>query len=124
VYDLIRLGSDVHQATIEYTFAMAEKSLGEGVTLRLLNRTIVTRLVCFRCGAEAKPCRLLETLDADDAVCHCGGELAPSPSGLLEKFDRTQSAEFLSRTWAQTGMPDADVVVASNGSRELPFLIA
>ena len=124
VYAVVPLDCNMHQMTVEQTFAIAEKNLGESVSLELVHRALVTRLRCSECGAEVTPYRTLEILTAGDVVCHCSGEMTPSVADLLERFDRSQAAEFLDRTWADIGLPAADVVIASNGERELPLLIA
>jgi molybdopterin/thiamine biosynthesis adenylyltransferase len=123
VYALVPLGEGVRQVTVEQTFATAEKRIGEGVVLELLHRAVVTRLQCIDCGRTTKPLRTFESLGADDASCSCGGQMIRSMEHTLEKFTRSQAAEFLDRTWAEIGLPASEVVVAMNQTSELHLLI-
>jgi hypothetical protein len=105
------------------TFAFAEAALGDEVSLQLLRRSIVTSIRCPHCGAEQKPCRVLDAIEAA-ATCNCGGKMHLTAMDLLDRFGRTEAEPFLDRTWEEIGIPPADVVIAKAHSKELYILLS
>jgi hypothetical protein len=47
----------------------------------------------------------------------------PATNELLDRFGRLEAKPFLDRTWREIGLPPADVVIATNGNRELHILL-
>jgi adenylyltransferase/sulfurtransferase len=123
-YSLVPLGLGVDDMTVEQTFAAAESRLNASVTLTLQHRDLVTRLRCPTCAAERQPYRIVEVIAEPDATCACGAAMEPVASDLLDRFGRAEAAGFTQRTWAEIGLPPADVVVASDGEQELHLLLS
>ncbi len=107
--------------TVEETFRAGEQVLGAEVTLQLHRFSIATELRCPGCGSSRKPARLLEALTAADAECACGSTM--QPVGLVDRFGRAEAQEFLSRSWREIGLPDADVLTAASGGAEVHLLL-
>lgn len=119
---LTPLNSDASRLSVADTFAIAEAVLGEGVALHVGQRPIVTRTRCPRCGAEAQPYRVVDRVSA--VRCACGSDVRLDASSLIHRFGRPEAAPFLERTWAEIGLPAADVVVATAGPSELHMLLS
>lgn len=47
----------------------------------------------------------------------------PRGGGSLDRFGRDEAAPFMSRTWAELGIPPADVVVATRNGSQLHLLL-
>ena len=123
-WHLTPLGTRSRRATVAETFKFAEDVLGEEVALQLPRRVIVTKIRCPQCASEKHPYRVLEGIDAGYAHCNCGSEMVPISTDVLDRFGRTEAVRFLDRTWAELGLPAADVVVATAGTVDLPLLLA
>lgn len=123
-WHLTPLGKRSRHATVAETFKFAEDVLGEDVVLQLPRRAIVTNIRCPQCAREKHPLRVLESVDAAYAHCECGSEMVPVSTDVLDRFGRPEAGRFLDRTWADLGLPAADVVVATAGAVNLPLLLA
>jgi molybdopterin/thiamine biosynthesis adenylyltransferase len=122
-YFLQPLGLSVEQATIAYTFDVAEQQLGVPVTLELHRRVVVTTLRCPICRAVRHPLRVATAITESDLACPCGAAMHPVGTDLLERFGRDEADRFLNRSWMEIGVPASDVVVASRGDRQLHLLL-
>jgi molybdopterin/thiamine biosynthesis adenylyltransferase len=123
-WHLTPLGNRSRHATVAATFRFAEDVLGDGVVLQVPHRAIVTTLTCPQCLQEKHPYRVLEQMDASYTQCDCGSVMVPRPTDALDRFGRSEAEAFLDRTWAELGLPSADVVVATAGAIDLPLLLA
>jgi len=122
-YSLVPLGLGIDDLTVEQTFAAAERRLRTPVTLKLQHRVLVTRVRCSHCRAAREPYRVADALPDRETRCDCGAEMEPVAPDLLDRFGRLEAAGFMQRTWAEIGLPPADVVVASDGAQELHLLL-
>jgi molybdopterin/thiamine biosynthesis adenylyltransferase len=123
-WHLIPLGARSEDATVAETFKFAEDAIGNDVVLQLPRRTIVLKIRCPQCGQEKYPYRVLDVMGVNDTSCACGSEMVPFATDVLDRFGRQEANPFLDRTWAELGLPPAEVVVASAGAVELPLLLA
>jgi molybdopterin/thiamine biosynthesis adenylyltransferase len=123
-WPLTRLGGDSTRTTVAQTFAFAEAAFDGEVALQLPHRSIVTTARCPQCCGEERPYRVLDSLPDAGLQCGCGHEMHPTTTGLRDRFERSDAKPFLDRTWREIGLPPADVVVASHGTRELHLLLS
>jgi molybdopterin/thiamine biosynthesis adenylyltransferase len=123
-WTLVPLPEGSYYETVDATFRFAEQALGTDVSLQAPRRVIATRLKCPGCGSETFPCRALDAIEAFEPVCACGVEMHPAAAGLIGRFGRAEAGPFLDRTWAEIGLPPAEVVVATGGGRQLHMLLS
>src|SRR5262249_37884547 len=122
-YELDALEVLPAEATIGETFDLAERRLGEPVTLELQHRAMAAALQCSVCGARRHAWRIARTLRDSDCRCDCGGLMHGPSHELVDRFRREDAAAFLHRTWREIGLPRADVVVASTFARQVHLLV-
>lgn len=105
-------------------FALAETTLGAPVTMTLLHRTLVTTRTCAQCGNTHRLSRTLDALERDHERCGCGGSYSIPGAALLDRFTRSEAAEFLDRSLQQLGIPAHDVLIAHNTTGIAYLLVA
>jgi adenylyltransferase/sulfurtransferase len=102
-----------HQPVREL-FTRAEAALAGRITLQPYRRTLATQLLCSSCGGQRPMAHFVHALTPEALQCPCGGVAQPLGFFCLERFDRTQAAAFLEHTWQQLGLPEREVITASN----------
>jgi adenylyltransferase/sulfurtransferase len=123
-WPLTGLGSDSTRTTVAQTFAFAEAVLDGEIAIQLPHRSLVTAVRCPQCWTEERPYRVLDSLPTAGLHCSCGHQMHPAPTNLLDRFSRSEAKPFLDRTWRELGLPQADVVIAANGHREMHILLS
>jgi molybdopterin/thiamine biosynthesis adenylyltransferase len=124
IFPLTPFGRSVREVTLGETFAAAEETMGEGITLYLHRRALVTAVRCPQCAAVRKPYRLLEVLTVAETECACGAVMQPIATDISDHFRRNSVAPFLHKTWSEIGLPAQDVLTVTNGEREVHWLLA
>ena len=108
-----------HQAPASALFDVAQKTLAGPLTLAL-DRELVTRLECPRCGwrqAVMRPRTKVRMADAACPTCHAPGR--PEMSSVVEEDD-----PLAARPLAELGIPPYDIVRVDGAESSGFFLLA
>lgn len=106
---------------VDDLLAVAEQDLGSVEWLQLHGRRLVQGLACVRCAARHDVTRVPEACSDADLRCSCGAELHP---GVITNTLGVDEARRIGpRTWAELGMPMADVVTAAGNAGEAHYIV-
>jgi adenylyltransferase/sulfurtransferase len=90
-------------------------------SLGLHGRVLAVGLICPQCATRRDVVRVAEAVSDAEAICVCGVEMMPER--LLSDVSAEQAQAWSERTWADFGMPAADVVTARAGGVEAHFVV-
>lgn len=121
VFDSLRRAS--RKASVAELIDRAESELNGPASLRIRGRELVLRLRCATCRSAKPIGKIAEGVQEEEANCRCGRAMRASGHDLLNRFNREQAQPFLDRSFLELGVPARDLVSASNGERELHFLV-
>jgi len=93
------------------------------VTLQFHDRELITRLRCPGCANHLEPFKLAEVIQEEELICSCGATRRAGGLDRVRSFTREQARPFLERTCGELGLPNSDVVSATNGSENVDILI-
>jgi len=102
--------------------AAGARELGAPVErLGLHGRLLALGLGCPRCGAVRDLVRVAEMVSDAEATCACGAEMVPEE--LAGEVSAGRAASWAARTWADLGVPAADVVTVWAGGSEAHYMV-
>jgi len=122
-FRLVAAEDDLATLTVGRLFDIAEKQLGVPVTLQFHDRELITRLRCPGCTNHLEPFKLAEVIQEEELICSCGATRRAGGLDRVRSFTREQARPFLERTCGELGLPNSDVVSATNGSENVDILI-
>jgi adenylyltransferase/sulfurtransferase len=109
-------------ARIADLLAAAATQLGSPAeSLGFHGRMLAVGLICPACAARRDVVRVAEAVSDADARCACGAEMVPDR--LSSEVSAEQAQAWSERTWADLGLPAADVVTARASGIEAHFVI-
>lgn len=116
------LGKDISQLTVKQTFELAEKEIGSNIRLSLHRKHLVQHLICSSGHILKNIHRIVETFPQEESFCHCGSQLFPLTQSIRKSFSHEQASSFLHKTWKALGLPEHDIISATNGQQAMQFV--
>jgi hypothetical protein len=117
------LSAGPEDLTLGDVFAIARRRFGTGDQLGLAveGKRFARELSCVECGRPRRLLRLAAALRPSDNRCpHCGGGLAVTGFGLVERLDAAGMPQRrLDRSLHGLGLRPGEVVTLSSREREL-----